>query len=74
MSMTDTTITTFKVADGRGAPPEEFPTLEEAKAYCDRYRESHDLDYGFIMRMEDGEEVGDWGDYSFYNSHIDEWQ
>ena len=53
----------WKVANACCSDIEYFATLEEAKQYCDRYRQSHDLDYGYIMRMEGDKEVGHWNEY-----------
>lgn len=57
----------FKVAKAECPDTEYFETLEDAKTYIDKYRESHDLDYGYIMRVEkDGEseeEIGEWGEF-----------
>ena len=54
----------WMVADAHCSDIEYFATLEEAKQYCDRYRQSHDLDYGYIMRMEGDKKVGYWNEYS----------
>ena len=63
----------FKVAKGEYDTISYFKTLEEAKAEVDDMRDSHQFDYGYIMRMEgiyvdqytvkDEVEVGYWGEY-----------
>ena len=63
----------FKVAKGDYDTISYFKTLEEAKAEVDDMRDSHQFDYGYIMRMEgiyvdqytvkDEVEVGYWGEY-----------
>ena len=63
----------FKVAKGEYDTISYFKTLEEAKAEVDDMRDSHEFDYGYIMRIEgiyvdqytvkDEVEVGYWGEY-----------
>ena len=63
----------FKVAKGEYDTISYFKTLEEAKAEVDDMRDSHQFDYGYIMRIEgiyvdqytvkDEVEVGYWGEY-----------
>ena len=63
----DDSYFTWKVAqlaDARNANAEYFDTLDEAKKFVDKHRENEDLDYGLIMKMEDGEDVGKYGEYS----------
>ena len=63
----------FKVAKDTYGDVHYFKTLQEAKDLVDEMRESHDFDYGFIMRVEaiyvdehtveDETEIGDWGEF-----------
>ena len=63
----------FKVAKGEYDTISYFKTLEEAKAEVDDMRDSHEFDYGYIMRIEgiyvdqytvkEEVEVGYWGEY-----------
>lgn len=51
----------FKVADGGNPDVDYFETLDEAKAFCDKY---DSLDYGLIMLCDfEKKEIGDWGDF-----------
>ena len=63
----DNCVELFKVAQAENPDIEYFKTLNDAKNYVDKYRDSHQLDYGHIMRVEkDGkeeEEAGFWGEF-----------
>jgi len=48
-----------------GDDAEIYDTLDEAKEQVDKYRESHELDYGLIRTYDsDDGVVGEWGEYS----------
>ena len=47
-----------------GEDAEIYETLNEAKAQVDKYRESHELDYGLIRTIAEDGELGDWGDFT----------
>ena len=73
MTETRAKIELFKVAKDTYGDVHYFKTLQEAKDLVDKMRESHDFDYGFIMRVEaiyvdehtveDETEIGDWGEF-----------
>lgn len=69
----------FKVSQAESFDVEYFETLIEAKNYVDKYRESHSLDYGNIIRIKrDGQKEEEVGYYCEYTEdweceYTDEW-
>ena len=65
----DVCVKLFMVAQAECPDIEYFETLNDAKNYVDKYRDSHQLDYGYIMRVvyngciDKEEEVGYWGEF-----------
>ena len=51
----------FRVADGKCSTVKTLDTLEEAIEFCDKYY----LPYGLIIRLENGVQVSDYGEYEW---------
>ena len=51
----------FRVADGKCSTVKTLDTLEEAIEFCDKYY----LPYGLIIRLENGVQVSDYGEYEY---------
>mgnify|MGYP003647662399 FL=1 len=56
-----TTSIKFRVADGKCSTVKTLDTLEEAIEFCDKYY----LPYGLIIRLENGVQVSDYGEYEY---------
>ena len=57
----DGTCIKFRVADGKCSTVKTLDTLEEAIEFCDKYY----LPYGLIIRLENGVQVSDYGEYEY---------
>ena len=54
----------FRVADGKCSTVKTLDTLEEAIEFCDKYY----LPYGLIIRLENGVQVSDYGEYEWFKA------
>ena len=59
-----TTSIKFRVADGKCSTVKTLDTLEEAIEFCDKYY----LPYGLIIRLENGVQVSDYGEYEWFKA------